>query len=322
MNFTFRSQIDACRRLLLNAGKQVDTGHWQGVSTEGKPDLQTVEVLGVNFDCAMPRYKDQECSMEQPIFMLRDEVQPNLPWADDHFAERVSRVPSNPGEEYKNWPWWRGQELAFANETADLYNRREQKYQFSHTYQERYWPKKANSVGESHDGPAMEPSDYTVDAVYDRSRVGIRYKYGDLDDLVALLLREPYTRQAWLPIFFPEDTGAAHRGRIPCTLGYHFMLRDGKLHMWYVIRSCDYVRHFRDDLYLSARLLLWVLEELQNQADYWLGIVDEETAAGSSLPVWSDVNPGTFHFHCFSLHYHKGDEHLLRKEVQHGSPTT
>jgi thymidylate synthase len=109
------------------------------------------------------------------------------------------------------------------------------------------------------------------------------------------------TRQAYFPIFFPEDTGAVHGGRIPCTLGYHFLLRSGLLHCWYEIRSCDAVRHFRDDLYLATRLVQWVVAEL----------VEKETPRSDREQVWVDVNPGTMFFKAHSFHVHMGDRHLL-----------
>lgn len=254
--------------LVAMHGEEVDTGHWQGVPTEGHPDLVTLEVPDVAWSCPMPHDDPNAyCYLGTSVSKLVDEIRPNLPWADLEFEERVGRQARNPHESLDKWPWWKGQT------EQTMYNG-----MFSHTYSERYWPKRARpKIGSG------------------VSILGIRYEYGDLDDLVSLLLRQPYTRQAWLPIFFPEDTGAVHGGRIPCTLGYQFMVREEKLHMWYVIRSCDAVRHFRDDLYLSARLLLWVLQELTKKDQ-----------------AWEDVTPGIFHFHCFSLHVHKGDLHLLR----------
>ena len=166
---------------------------------------------------------------------LRGAIKPNLPWADDHFKERVSGWPLNPGETWKNWPW------ALA---ADKH--RTEGECFSHTYMERFWAAKTDGHG-------------------------IRYPYGDLGSLVELLRREPNTRQAYLPVFFPEDTGAIHGGRIPCTLGYHFIQRGGYLHMSYYIRSCDLYRHFRDDVYLAAKLLLWVRDQVNpNWTPGWL----------------------------------------------------
>lgn len=263
---SFTTAIQYSTDLLLTSGRDVDTGSWQGYSTEGHPDLVTKEILNLQL----------EVPVTDKPGILQAEIKPNLPWADDHFAERVSRDPSNPGKEYENWPWWQGQEAAaMVGELAE-----EGVPVFTHTYQERFWPK-YNRQGSR--------------------RSGVRYNYGDLDDVVTLLASSPHTRQATFPIFFPEDTGAHHGGRVPCTLHYHFMVRDNKLHMWYPIRSCDLVRHFRDDLYMAAKLMLWVLTELQ-----------EEELRGDNPQLWVDVSPGVLSFTAYSFHVHKGDLHHVR----------
>lgn len=120
---------------------------------------------------------------------------------------------------------------------------------------------------------------------------GINWSYGDLSDLVDLLAHEPTTRQAWIPLFFPEDTGTGDGGRKPCTLGYNFLCRRGQLHVWYPLRSCDFVRHFPDDCYLAVRLLLWVLDRCRE--------IDPD--------VWDSVVPGTYAMHCTSLHVFAND---------------
>ena len=91
--------IEIATEHLLNYGKSINRGSWQGYRTEGKPDLETLEVLNLTI----------EGKVHKDLQRLQDEIKPNLPWADDHFAERVSRAPSNPGEAYLDWPWWRGQ---------------------------------------------------------------------------------------------------------------------------------------------------------------------------------------------------------------------
>lgn len=291
--------IHACNQL-RDYGAEVDPGRWQGVPTEGKPDLMTLELQDLAFRVHLPRILYPE-----PCLELQEDIKPNLPWADNHFEERVSRVPSNPGEQYKNWPWWRGQDEQ-AMETfhmgpgktepqvSQVYERK-----FTHTYQERFWPRYA---GEGDQGPYR-----TYEG---RDNWGIRYEYGDLDDVVQLLLRDPYTRQAYLPIFFPEDTGAVHGGRIPCTLGYYFLLRNGQLHMKYTIRSCDVVRHFRDDIYLACRLLLWVLDELKTK-ELYKEHNERRFEPALTYGEWSTVEPGILTFHAYSFHVHKGDLHLL-----------
>ena len=115
---------------------------------------------------------------------------------------------------------------------------------------------------------------------------GIRYEYGDFGDVIDLLQREPFTRQAFLPMWFPEDTGSVHGERVPCTIGYHFMRRGNYLHIVYYIRSCDYLRHFRDDIYMACRKLHWVLDTLKER--------DPER--------WGEVTPGYYAMHITSLH--------------------
>src|SRR5215471_6490718 len=199
---------------------------------------------------------------------LEDQLLPSNPWAEEEFQERVGGRPNNPHYSLKEWPWWNGQI----------------EVPFTHTYSERFWP---NETGEDPVGKIK----------------GIRYRYGDLTDVLRLLFENPQTRQATFPIFYPEDTGAVHGGRTPCTLHYHFMIRDGKMHLWYAIRSCDAVRHFRDDVYLAGRLCQWVIDALRQRAFY------EGTPAEQTF--WDEVKPGVLCFTAYSFHVHHGDLHLL-----------
>lgn len=203
----------------------VKTEKWQGVKT--KPEMATHELLNFNF--TVPIHTDN-------LDHWREDIQPNLPWADDHFLERICGEPINPGEQWAKWPW---------GLNADKF--RDENGQFNHNYMERYWPKQA--------GRFPNPAAHGPD------RKGIRYTYGDLDDVINLLNDQPFTRQAYLPIWFPEDTGVVHGGRVPCSLGYHFLQRGGYLHINYYLRSCEIYRHFRDDCYLTLRLLLHVCEK-------------------------------------------------------------
>jgi thymidylate synthase len=252
-------------------GSVVDSGKWQGISTKGKPDLVTREVLNLKVEVNLERDAWYNGSMDDYVKQLADEIRPNLPWADEHFEERVGGIPRNPDPSHTKWPWWHGQD----DDTKA-------NGQFTHTYSERFWPKQAGSPVWKDDG---------------LTRPGIRFPYGDYNDLLDLLTREPMTRQAYLPIFFPEDTGAVHGGRIPCSLGYHFLLRDLQLHCWYEIRSCDAVRHFRDDLYLASRLVAHTIERL--------------AAAGNWEDIWNRVDPGVLYFNAHSFHVHMGDRHRL-----------
>lgn len=67
---------------------------------------------------------------------------------------------------------------------------------------------------------------------------------GSLDDLVALLKRDPDSRQAVLSIYNAQrDLGrwgdASLSGDVPCTLSIQFLIRQFRLHMWVTMRSND-----------------------------------------------------------------------------------
>lgn len=211
-----------CARALINSGQLVPAEKWQSI--EHKVDM--LEALFISFRAPMP----------DSVVNLLNLIKPNYVWAEAHFEERVSGVPLNPGETYKIWPYYkRDKEMRNWDE------------KFSHTYMERYWPKYAWDK---------------VNMPLNKINRGIRFEYGDLLDVVRLLREEPTTRQAYLPIWFPEDTGNVNNVRVPCTLGYHFILRGGHLHINYFMRSCDYFRHFRDDVYLTVRLAQWMQAQL------------------------------------------------------------
>jgi thymidylate synthase len=226
------------------------------------PQNKTVELHDFTWRFDMPK-----------TFVDADvEINPTRPWAEDHFQERVSRIPHNPPPSAAYW----------AKKGVD--DHRDENGLFSHTYPERFWPKRAGNPRRYLD----EPDDHK----------GIRYPYGDLDDVVSLLAREPYTRQSYLPVWFPEDTGAVPGERVPCTLGYHFILRRGQLHCFYAMRSCDLLRHFRNDVYMAVRLTQWILEELK-------------TSPPDHDRTWDGVTPGLLTMHMVSLHVFEPDIPVL-----------
>ncbi|MGH9908933.1 MAG: hypothetical protein ACRD8U_25520 [Pyrinomonadaceae bacterium] len=65
------------RNHFLASGESVQPGHWQGVDVQGKPENDTRELRNVVIDY-------------QIRFDPAEDIRPNLPWADVHFAERVS----------------------------------------------------------------------------------------------------------------------------------------------------------------------------------------------------------------------------------------
>ena len=76
---------------LSNHGYTVKTERWQGI--ESPDDMW--ETMNHSFQFFIPH----------TIKELVDEIKPNLPWADEHFDERVGGQPLNPPPSHVRWPF-------------------------------------------------------------------------------------------------------------------------------------------------------------------------------------------------------------------------
>lgn len=246
-----------------NKAKLIQPEKWQGMEISTK----MIEQFDLFF----------RVPMDQTIAKSAKNTNPDLPWANDHFDERIGKLPTNPGVTFKYWPYYQEKEYREGGI-------------FTHSYQERFWPKYAKKEG-----------DLNLSPLTDEKVMGIRYELGDLDDVINHLAENPTSRQAYLPIWFPEDTGVIHKGRVPCSLGYLFSYREGYLHISYYLRSCDYVRHFRNDIYFANRLLLHVLSELSKK---------------ESKCNWKKVQAGMLKMHIESLHIFEPDVYELKKRLK------
>lgn len=267
-----------------------NAGSWQSMDVAGSKAHETYELEDVTL--LVP-----EVNWGPNPYITRADAAamfaPDLPWADDHFAERVSGVPHNPPPSAAAWP-----HAVRGNGDHTTGPRGE----FDHTYPERFWPKHAGHdrancphVAEAQDD--NRPGFYADHwACRYGERKGVRFNYGDLTDVVDLIVRNPLTRQAYLPVWFPEDTGPAEHVRVPCTLGYHFMVRDNRMSMRYYLRSCDVVRHLNNDMYFAARLLQYVC--------YLVNGVYEDR-------VVTAIRPGKLVAHIASLHAFRADKAKL-----------
>lgn len=239
--FDLKTGLKELRKNLYYNGSPIKTAKWQGI--ENPPEF--LEIIHASIKIEMSQTKEHAAEL----------CNPKLPWADEHFEERVSGQPLNPPPSHKNW--LRGNEEYMSGDSK----------KFSHSYPERFWSKTLHS--------------------------GIRFPIGDLNDIITILKDDMNSRQAYLPIYFPEDLGASVLGeRIPCTLGYQFIVRDGKLDVFYPMRSCDVLRHLHNDLYMANRLAIFVKEKAQ-----------------------LDVKIGTLHFVATSLHCFTNDKNPLLKSI-------
>ena len=253
----FNDVISWTAQQMYDYSYEVHTEKWQGKEIKHDPKYTMIETLNLSFSC----------QMSPDIKEIGEQIKPNFAWADEHFEERVGGLPLNPPPSHVRWPYAQKNNAEFGGLEK-----------FSHTYPERIWPKFASEIPNS-------------------KMSGIRYEYGDFNDVVELMSREPFTRQAFLPIWFPEDTGSVTGERVPCTIGYHFIRRGDWVHVVYYIRSCDFFRHFRDDIYLCAKKVFWLIEKLREK--------DPEN--------WNNVKPGMLTMHITSLHAWAVEKSLLKK---------
>jgi hypothetical protein len=260
--------LDRLRKALRDA-PLVERGRVHAQDVSNDPSFGTYELANIVVTYPVPTY----------VRSLQAHMSPNLPWAEDHFAERVGGEPLNPAPSEAWWPYKKNGNAAHKDGEK-----------FSHTYPERMWPKQAGDKWERMDNDLWYP---------EPDNEGIRYGYGDLNAVVDLLSRDIHTRQAYLPIWFPEDTGASEGQRVPCSLGYHFIRRGDKIDCQYFMRSCDFFRHYVDDAYMAARLLQWVVRNTREK---------------NSQATIDGLNAGTLTMFISNLHAFVGDEHLLNGE--------
>ena len=221
---------------LLDRGFKAPAGKWQGTDEFSHHYMKVL----YNHDFVI------NIPVSQTVLAERSYA--DMPWAEEHFQERISGQPLNPGEAYKRWPY-----NTFGGNN-DEFLRHDGK--FSHTYMERF-----------------------------------AYHH-NLDKVIKVLQKNPGTRQAYFPIFFPDDVEIGLLGdRIPCTLGYHFHYFGKRLHINYYIRSCDAFRHFHNDIYFTGRLLQHVAKETKHQ-------------------------PGNAFMYIANLHIFENDEYHIKKRLK------
>ena len=94
----------------------------------------------------------------------------------------------------------------------------------------------------------------------------------------------PHSRQAIMTMYdrHQDMMNWGGRDRVPCSLTYQFMIRNSKLHLIYNQRSCDFIKFFGADIFLTVQLMHHVTNAL-------------------------DLEPGNFTHFLGSLHAFTGD---------------
>lgn len=105
-------------------------------------------------------------------------------------------------------------------------------------------------------------------------------------NVIDILKKDSGTRQAVLSVWNPSlDMNPDKLGggnRIPCSLNYQFLIRNGRLHCIYSMRSNDALGHHVIDLYCATGIMEYVVNELKG--------------------TYPDLKVGTLTYECASFH--------------------
>lgn len=216
-----KEAFEEVKRDLAEMGIEVRPKSMQDKIVEGNPDYYTKELQNYSY---------------QILSVVPEDV-PNVsqPWADAEFKERIH----DPILDCCKCP--KLKDLCGVHELC---------------------PTEFINPGEAYKLRPEVWDEYLHDGKFAYSYNERIWQNDQLDKIMERLKEDPDSRQLWLSIWDPNrDTDKlGGQSRVPCSLGYNFQVREGKLNIHYVMRSNDYATHMANDVYLAMRLLQYVSE--------------------------------------------------------------
>jgi hypothetical protein len=108
---TFAAACEQLSHRLRFKSKLVHSARWQGSDIASRPEMATHELTHTAFCVPLP-HEDRD--------LYAADIRPNMPWAEDHFRERICGQPINPGAEWENWPYNKSAATFFSAMTLTL----------------------------------------------------------------------------------------------------------------------------------------------------------------------------------------------------------
>lgn len=97
-------------------------------------------------------------------------------------------------------------------------------------------------------------------------RIGVQ-----LENVISCLKTTPASRNALIVLWDAIDTfRIGGKARVPCSLYYQFLIRNGKLNLIYNIRSNDLMTHWCWDVYLAIKLQEYIAEKLGMERGWYM----------------------------------------------------
>jgi thymidylate synthase len=227
----YSNLYDAVReteRDIFELGINVHPQSMQDKDVHNNPDYMTKEIRGYAFKLIDVAWdKEQEDKVLQYILRDKHAVQHASAYIQLEFLDRVSGKQLNPGNSFQ--------------ERREVWDEFLHDGKFSYTYSERI----ALQLHRIERELVMRPE----------TRQAIINIHSNICPIVAENVHESQDL---------KNTGGT--GRIPCSMYYQFMRREGKLDLIYTMRSCDFLTHFPIDLSLAMRLQDWMANRLEDDA--------------------------------------------------------
>jgi len=82
----FKDVIEWTSEKMYDSCYEVHTEKWQGKDIKQDDRFAMIEILNHSFTC----------QVSPDLDVLREQIRPNVAWADEHFQERVGGIPLNP----------------------------------------------------------------------------------------------------------------------------------------------------------------------------------------------------------------------------------
>ena len=219
-------------RDVAEMGVVVHTDTYQDKDIRGDDDRSTKEVQGYGFKIVG---EQSRMAMAQAVAYLtetREDPDAVMDFIEAEVDDRTSGVSMNPGNAFK-----------MRRNVWDEFLRPETGT-FHYTYAERFAPQYERVVRELLERPDTRQAIITIHSNIQPDRYAKR----------------PGTNAVCSPSVDMASMGGA--GRVPCSMYYQFLLRNGRLDMVYAMRSCDLLCHFPVDVVVALMIRARIAERI------------------------------------------------------------
>jgi hypothetical protein len=190
-------------------------------------DFETREIRGYGFKIAGCAWTREAEEAVVRYLLPEEQHEAVLDYIPREHGDRISGVAMNPGNA------WRAR--------SSVWNEFLHNGKFAYTYAERFAPQLERVIEELHNRPDTRQAIINVHSNISPVRhLGVEIPVTSSDDLAHM----------------------GGSGRVPCSLHYQLLRREGELDLIYCMRSCDFLVHFPVDLMLAMRLQSWAADQL------------------------------------------------------------